>query len=1010
MPAVPLFLPPGPRLRVLSAQSLRAAATLFVMTPLTPASPSLAQSLGGAGGPDAYGAPGGSGGGGYTGVAGGAGSGNLGPLGDGAGGGGGGPGGGQGGAGGGTNPGAGGAAGASGGDANNSEGGGGGGGGGLNGFVGSGVSGSVSFTGGSGGAGGNQYNGVPTGAVGNTGGGGGGGAGGYGAVLTGATASGTSGVIAGGNGGVGGFGNTGGSGGDGGGGVYAAAGGSFTLSAGGALAGGTGGTGGGGGLLVAGGVGGNGGSGGAGFFSALTGVTLFNGGNVIGGAGGVGGTPFVAGIGGNGGIGGSGVSFSGGTITNQGIIAGGDGGAGGSGAGGGVAGSAGAGGAGVIGSGLSIANSGTISGGLSGNGATRANAISFTGGVNLLELQAGSTITGNVVAFSAADTLRLGGGANANFDASQIGAQYLGFGVFEKTGASVWTLTGANAATMAWGVDAGTLMVDGAIPNAAMTVNNGGALAGVGTVGAVTVASGGAFAPGSGAPGSSMTVAGNLTFNSGSTYLVTINTLTSTLAAVQGNASLAGGTVAATYVPGSYFSRRYTILTVTGGGLGGANRFAGLVPTGLPSGFHETLSYDNNDVYLDLWSNLGGGAIGGPFGLPGNQQNVANTLNLYFNAGGALPPNFVSLYNLNAPALSSALATLAGEAATGTEQTSFGAANQFFDLIFDAATADGNSGGASSFPAMSYAEDQPAPAPKAITLIMPDAGKAAPPPVLIARPVWGVWANSFGGYSNLSGDPYGSGAHALTGSLFGLASGIDYRPAPGVTFGLALSGGGANWGLAQGLGGGHDDFLQASLYGLMRFGSAYLASAFAFGNHWMETSRSALGYGLTGGFQSQNYAGRIEAGLRDIALLGVAPYVAAQEQVFVMPGYSESDPMASSFALSYAGRSFTDARAEVGARFDRAVGVFGPATLALRGRAAYAHDWVSDPTLAAAFAILPGTGFGVEGARPGRNAAVASIGPELRMGGDTTLFARFDGEFSDRGQVYLGRVGFRWGF
>ncbi|BDV39653.1 hypothetical protein DSM21852_29060 [Methylocystis bryophila] len=990
---------------------MRAGAAAIVLTPFMLASPGFAQSVGGAGGPDPYGAPGGSGGGGYTGVAGGAGSGNLGPLGDGAGGGGGGPGGGQGGAGGGTNPGAGGTAGASGGNANNSEGGGGGGGGGLNGFVGSGISGSVSFAGGSGGAGGNQYNGVPTGAVGNSGGGGGGGAGGYGAVLTGASASGTSGILAGGNGGVGGFGNTGGSGGDGGGGVYATATrGSFALSSGGLLTGGTGGTGGGGGLLDAGGIGGNGGSGGAGFFAALAGVTLSNGGNVSGGAGGVGGTPFVAGIGGNGGVGGPGVSLSDGAITNQGIIAGGDGGAGGGGGpGGGTAGSAGAGGAGVIGSGLSITNGGTISGGLSGNGATRANAISFTGGVNVLELQAGSTITGNVVAFSPADTLRLGGSANASFDVSQIGAQYVGFGVFQKTGASVWTLTGANDATMGWGVDAGTLMVNGTIPNAAMTVNNGGTLAGVGTVGAVTVATAGAFAPGSGAPGSSMTIAGNLTFNSGSTYVVTLNTLTSTFAAVQGNASLAGGTVAATYVPGSYFSRRYTILTAAGGALGGANRFAGLVPTGLPLGFHETLNYDNNDVYLDLWSNLGGGAIGGAFGLPGNQQHVANALNLYFNAGGALPPNFVSLYNLNAPALSSALATLAGEAATGTEQTSFGAANQFFDLIFDAATAEGNSGAASPVQPMRYAEEETVARPKAIALIMPDAGKSAPLPILIPRPVWGVWASSFGGYSNLSAD-YSAGAHAFAGSAFGLASGIDYRPAPGVRLGLALSGGGADWGLAQGLGGGHDDMLQASLYGLMRFGSAYVASAFAFGNHWMDTSRNAMGYGLTARFQSQNYAGRIEAGLRDVALLGVSPYVAAQEQVFVMPGYGESDPMASGFALTYAGRSFTDARTEIGARFERAIGAFGPSMLALRGRAAYAHDWVSDPTLAAAFAILPGTGFGVEGARPGRNAAVVSLGPELRMPGDTTLFAKFDGEFSDRGQVYFGRVGFRWGF
>jgi len=106
----------------------------------------------------------------------------------------------------------------------------------------------------------------------------------------------------------------------------------------------------------------------------------------------------------------------------------------------GSAGSPGAGGAGIVGGGLTIINSGAIAGGLGGDGVTRANAITFTSGTNSLTLQAGSTITGNVVAFSAADTLALGGTSNASFDVSQVGssAQYRGFGIFQKTGSSTW--------------------------------------------------------------------------------------------------------------------------------------------------------------------------------------------------------------------------------------------------------------------------------------------------------------------------------------------------------------------------------------------------------------------------------------------------------------------------------------------------------------------------------------------------------------------------------------------
>jgi outer membrane autotransporter protein len=88
-------------------------------------------------------------------------------------------------------------------------------------------------------------------------------------------------------------------------------------------------------------------------------------------------------------------------------------------------------------------------------------AVHFTGGVNSLEIQSGSTITGNVVAFSTADTLKLGGATSDSFDVSQIGAgvQYQGFGIYEKTGTSTWTLTGTTTAVTPWTISAGTLAI-----------------------------------------------------------------------------------------------------------------------------------------------------------------------------------------------------------------------------------------------------------------------------------------------------------------------------------------------------------------------------------------------------------------------------------------------------------------------------------------------------------------------------------------------------------------------
>ncbi len=581
-----------------------------------------------------------------------------------------------------------------------------------------------------------------------------------------------------------------------------------------------------------------------------------------------------------------------------------------------------------------------------------------------------------------------------------------------KTGTGAFTLSGGNTYTGSTRIDAGTLIVDGSIASSSMTtVNSGATLSGVGTVGSLTVASGGLFAPGSGAAGSSMSVAGNLLFGSGAIYQTMVSTTTASFATVTGSVTLTGANVAGIYAPGSYLSRQYTVLHATGG-FGGTS-FSGLVSTSLPAGFHETLSYGANDVYLNLIANLG--AINGDpsFGLPRNPQNVASGLNNWFNAGGALPPNFVNVFGLTGPALLSTLSSLSGESATAAPQSAFGAMNRFLDAMLDPSLAgrEGEEASSSSLKPLAFAPDRPNPLPQDVALayasvLKPEAAKTP----YVYEPRFTSWATSFGGYSNLAGDPNGAGSHTVSGSLFGVAAGLDYRLAPETVIGAALAGGGTNWGLSQGLGGGNSDFLQAGVYGSTHFGPAYVSGAFGFANHWTATQRTAaFGDALSASFSAQNYAGRLEGGYRLATPFGgVTPYAAVQEQAFVLPGFTESDQLGGGFALNYAGRSFTDARAEAGARFDQAVGVFGGATLALKGRAAYAHDWVSDPTLATAFNLLPGASFIAEGAKPLRNAAAVSAGPELRLRGGATLFAKFDGEFSARGQTYLGSAGLRY--
>ena len=413
----------------------------------------------------------------------------------------------------------------------------------------------------------------------------------------------------------------------------------------------------------------------------------------------------------------------------------------------------------------------------------------------------------------------------------------------------------------------------------------------------------------------------------------------------------------------------------------------------------------------------GAGASLGPNGFPlitsllpssanTSQRGAANAIDSFTTRGGTLPFGFLNLFNLSQSDLANSLTQLQGEAGTGAAQAGILAMNSFLSLVTNP-FADNRS----------VTPENPPPPP---ALIYKARVYKAPNQAVVDPRRWSIWAAAYGNQTNMTGNAL-AGSHDLSARAYGYATGLDYRVTPYTVVGFALGGGSTNYGLPNGLGGGHADMFQAAVYSLTRVNAAYLSAALAYGWYQMSTDRVVTVAGLdslTADFAANNVGGRIEGGYRfaipavlDLSGFGVTPYAALQMQAFRTPSYSEiAASGASTFALGYDAHTTTTTRTELGAWFDRPIALTDGAMLSLRSRAAWAHDDWSDPRFAPTFLSLPGASWIETGAAPARDLLLASAVAEVSFRNGISLAGKFDAELSPHSQTYVGtaRVRYSW--
>ncbi|WP_128953488.1 autotransporter domain-containing protein [Bradyrhizobium guangzhouense] len=553
--------------------------------------------------------------------------------------------------------------------------------------------------------------------------------------------------------------------------------------------------------------------------------------------------------------------------------------------------------------------------------------------------------------------------------------------------------------------NAGTL--NGGLTNTAGTFNNtgtingattiaGGAFSGTGSVGALAIGSGAVFAPGNGTPGSTMNINGSLAFSSGALFQVAVNPQTASLATVSGAATPGGASVQAFFSNGTYISKRYTI--VSAGSVNGT--FGSLSNVNLPANFSDSLSYDTAHAYLDLTLGFSTAPNFGS-GLSGNQQAVANTLVNFFNSSGSIPIVFGTL-------TPSGLSQVSGEAATGSQQTTFNAMNQFLGVMTDPFIAGRGDPIAVGGSAMGYTDDESlAYAAKrrpddALSTIYTKGRPAAPS----FEQRWSVWAAGFGGSQQTDGNA-AVVSNTTTSTLYATAVGADYRLSRDTLIGFALAGGGTSFSVANNLGGGRSDLFQAGSFFRHNAGPAYITAALAYGWQDVITDRTVTAAGvdrLRAEFNANTYSARLEGGYRFATRgIGLTPYAAAQVTSFDLPAYAERMIVGSNqFALAYNSQSITDIRSELGLRSDKAFAQDN-GIVTLRSRLAWAHDFNSNRAIGATFQTLPGASFVVNGAAMASDSALVTASAEKKWLNGWSAAATFEGEFSNVTRSYAGK-------
>ncbi len=528
-------------------------------------------------------------------------------------------------------------------------------------------------------------------------------------------------------------------------------------------------------------------------------------------------------------------------------------------------------------------------------------------------------------------------------------------GSLTKTGTGILILSGINTLTGGTSVQGGMLVVNGVLPDVA--ISSGATLGGSGTVtGSINTLTGGIVAPGNSI---GTLQADNVAFAAGSFFDVEVDDAgNSDLLQVDNEATINGGTVrvfaeAGTYAP----STLYTILTandVVGTFDDVTSNFAFLSPT---------LSYDTNNVFLTL--NLV--AVFQDAALTPNQFNTAGAADA-LGGGNDIYDEILAMTEDEARA---AFDALSGEAHASAKTAFFHSAQQIREALL--ARLRALFGGGTQTAALAYA-------PAAGDEMRDGSGTV-------------VWGHAFGSWGET--DSNGNAAD-LDRSAAGILGGADKALGENSRVGFALGYSRSTFDVDARRSSGESDNFHIAGYAGMKLGAADLKGTLAYSYQQAETTRTVVVGGLTNRLSADYDAHTVQAAAEigtDIARGSAVftPFAGLAVVHVETDGFTERGGPA---ALTVAGDGHTTGISTLGLRARRE-----SENVALHGALAWRHAFGDvDPSARAAFASAPAGTFTVQGAPISKDALAFEAGIDMKLGAQTVLTLGYAGEYGTDAQ------------